>query len=64
MPVILTRDAEAIWLDPTIEEPGALLPLLKAYPADEMEWYPVSTGVNNPANDKPECVQPLHGSLA
>jgi len=64
MPVILTRDAEAIWLDPTIEEPGVLLPLLKLYRAAEMEWYPVSTWVNNPGHDSVECVQPLHGSRA
>jgi len=59
MPVILIREAEAVWLDPAIQEPGALLSLLKPYPADEMEWYPVSTRVNNPAHDGKECIVPL-----
>ena len=59
MPVILTQEAEAVWLDPTIQEPARLLPLLMPYPADEMEWYPVSTRVNNPAHDKPECPHPV-----
>jgi putative SOS response-associated peptidase YedK len=59
MPVILTSEAEAVWLDAAIQEPGALLPLLKPYPADEMEWYPVSTRVNNPAHDGKECIVPL-----
>lgn len=62
MPVILTRDAEAVWLDHTIQDPGPLLPLLKPYPAAEMEWYRVSTRVNNPAHDGPGCVQAVRGS--
>jgi putative SOS response-associated peptidase YedK len=56
MPVILAKDAEAVWLDPMIEDPARLLPLLTPYPAEEMEWYLVSTRVNNPAHDKPECI--------
>jgi len=59
MPVILTRDAEAVWLDPTIQEPARLLPLLKAYTAEDIEALPVSTQVNNPSDDSPECVRPL-----
>ena len=30
--------------------------LLTPYPADAMIAYPVSTRVNNPANDSPECI--------
>ena len=48
MPVILTREAEAIWLDPTIQDPARLLPLLTSYRAEEMEAYLVSSLVNNP----------------
>jgi putative SOS response-associated peptidase YedK len=59
MPVILTRDAEAVWLDPKIQEPEKLLPLLKHYPADQMEYYPVSQQVNSPAVDKPSNIEPL-----
>src|SRR5574337_21046 len=58
MPVILTQEAEAIWLDPAIQEPTQLLPLLKPYPAEGMELYPVSTRVNSPAHDGPECIKP------
>jgi len=58
MPVILTREAEGVWLDPMIQDPARLLPLLVPYPAEEMEAYPVSTTVNNPAHDGPECVSP------
>ena len=59
MPVILGKDAEGVWLDPAIQEPATLLPLLIPYPPEEMEWYPVSTRVNNPADDGPQCVIPL-----
>lgn len=59
MPVILTRDAEAAWLDPKTEDPVKLLPLLKQYPAEEMEFYPVSRDVNSPGVDKPGNIEPL-----
>jgi putative SOS response-associated peptidase YedK len=59
MPVILTRDAEAVWLDPTIQEPERLLPLLKQFPAELMEYYPVSRAVGSPAVDKPSNIVPL-----
>ncbi len=56
MPVILTGEAEAVWLDPEIQDPALLLPLLKPYSAEEMLAHPVSTKVNNPSHDSPECV--------
>jgi len=59
MPVILAKDAEAVWLDPTIQDPERLLPLLKPYQAEEMEVYAVSTKVNSPTNDGPECIEPI-----
>src|SRR5574337_1202802 len=37
MPVILTREAEAIWLDPAFQDPTRLLLLLRPYPAEDME---------------------------
>jgi putative SOS response-associated peptidase YedK len=59
MPVILNQDAEAVWLDPTIQDSARLLPLLRPYPSEEMEIYQVSTRVNNPDRDGPECIKPL-----
>ena len=64
MPVILTREAEPVWLDPAIQDPAHLLQLLKPYPAEEMGAYPVSRRVNRPDHDGPECIEPvgkLHG---
>jgi putative SOS response-associated peptidase YedK len=33
--------------------------LLTPYPAAEMLAYPVTTRVNNPENDSPDCTVPL-----
>jgi putative SOS response-associated peptidase YedK len=56
MPVILRQEDEAGWLDKE-SDPAQLLALLKAYPADAMEAYPVSRAVNSPANEGAELMQ-------
>jgi putative SOS response-associated peptidase YedK len=53
MPVILPRDAEAAYLDPTETRVAAILPLLQPFTADAMEAYPVSPAVNSPSSDGP-----------
>lgn len=58
MPVILHPDDHTQWLDPAPQTPERLLPLLRPYPADEMTAYPVSSLVNRPENDRPECLLP------
>ena len=66
MPVILPESAYERWLDPSERKPEELDDLIAPYPAEEMDAYPVSTVVNSPANDVPECVAPLteHGQEA
>ena len=59
MPVILNPTNYALWLDPSTHNPHLLSSLLTPFPADEMEAYPVSTMVNNPRNDRIECIEPL-----
>jgi putative SOS response-associated peptidase YedK len=56
MPVILPPDSYALWLDPAVQEPERLQPLLCPFPSNEMTAYPVSTVVNNPRNEQAECV--------
>ena len=58
MPVILSQEDYAQWLDPAARTPDSLQPLLRTYPEQEMAAYPVSTIVNNPINDQAECVVP------
>ncbi|MBN1268058.1 MAG: SOS response-associated peptidase [Kiritimatiellae bacterium] len=59
MPVILPREAYTDWLNPKEREPQDLHARLAPYPAEQMDMYTVSSRVNNPADDDPECVQPL-----
>jgi putative SOS response-associated peptidase YedK len=56
MPVILPEAKYEFWLSAAENEKHALLDCLKPYPADEMTAYPVTSFVNNPRNDTPECV--------
>lgn len=59
MPLILPPSAHAAWLQPGEASADHLLALLRPHPAEPMEAYPVSTLVNSPANDLPDCVRPV-----
>ncbi|WP_026103005.1 SOS response-associated peptidase [Pseudanabaena sp. PCC 6802] len=59
MPVILNPDDYDLWLDPAIVYTDRLQALLKPYPAEATIAYPVSSKVNSPKIDSPECNQPL-----
>ena len=61
MPVILEPDGYEQWLEPGDQSPTQLDGLLKSYPAEEMEAYPVSRLVNRPSNDSPDCIVPAEG---
>ena len=58
MPVIVEPEDFDMWLDPGAN-PEDGLHLCRPYPAEKMAVYPVSSVVNNPNNDVPECVQPV-----
>lgn len=57
MPVILPREAYQAWLQPGEQDPEKLSSYLAPYPEEDMEAYPVSTYVNNPQNNSPQCIQ-------
>jgi putative SOS response-associated peptidase YedK len=57
MPVILHPEDYALWLDPDFDEKEPLTTLLKPYPAEAMEAYPVSRRVNSPSNNQPGCIE-------
>ena len=58
MPVILHQEYEELWLDPSFKDTKELSSVLTPYLSDQMDFYEVSTVVNFPANDKPECIEP------
>lgn len=59
MPVILKREYEELWLDPEVNDVDKLLSLLIPYPPEMMEAYRVSSLVNSPKEDSPECIKPV-----
>ena len=58
MPVILESKNYELWLDSEAQQPQ-LQQLLRPYQADLMTSYTVSTKVNNPKNNTPECINSL-----
>jgi putative SOS response-associated peptidase YedK len=57
MPVILSWDDEAGWLDPTNQDPATLQAMLRSYPASEMEGVQVNPSLNKPSFEGPECLE-------
>jgi len=57
MPVILAAEDYDGWLEPQVQQPERLEPLLRPYPAGEMDAYPVSPYVNSPAHNDPRCIE-------
>jgi len=57
MPVILSGDGLWDWMD--LDEPEALMGLLKPYPSNKMVRFPVSTMVNKPDLDIPNLIEPV-----
>lgn len=60
MPVILTKQAESIWLDPTVQDPQVLQELIKPYEAEELQAYPVSEAVNSPKNNGADLIREIN----
>jgi len=56
MPIIIGPEDHDSWLSGTADDANALL---KPYKPEAMTAWPVSTVVNSPKNDKPECIEPL-----
>ena len=59
MPVILEANDYAQWLDSEEQNPERLSKLLRPYPASLMSAYAVSTAVNNPSFESPDCIRPV-----
>jgi putative SOS response-associated peptidase YedK len=58
MPVIIDPLDYSMWLDPG-PNPDEAQHLLRPYEAQKMAAYPVSTAVNNPRNENPQCIEPI-----
>jgi putative SOS response-associated peptidase YedK len=58
MPAILRAEDRMKWLEPVAGTPEELAQLLQPYPSELMRAFRVSTLVNSPAADLPECIVP------
>ena len=56
MPLILPPSDYGTWIDRGNEDAGRLAGLLRPFPAEAMEAYPVGPTVNDPRNDGPGCL--------
>jgi putative SOS response-associated peptidase YedK len=59
MPVILLLDSYDRWLDPNESDRKLLQDLLQPCASEVLKAFPISSTVNNPANDNPDCIVPV-----
>jgi putative SOS response-associated peptidase YedK len=59
MPVILGSDTYDLWLDREMQDVATASTLLRPNDARLMRCFPISTRINNVANDDEECSRPM-----
>jgi len=57
MPALLLPEDYGLWLDPAEDRPEVLARLVRPYPSEHLEAYPVSERVNSPEWENPDCIQ-------
>lgn len=60
MPVILSEEAEGLWMRAGSQDPGTLGSVLTPFPAGSMEALAVSDAVNSYRNEGQELTLPRH----
>jgi putative SOS response-associated peptidase YedK len=56
IPIIISRQDEARWLDPTISDLSSLYDMLRHYPVDKLAGYEVGVDVFSSKNDSPHFI--------
>jgi putative SOS response-associated peptidase YedK len=59
MPAILEPTEEAVWTDPLLTDPPAMLSCLRPLPAEQLIAFPVSRLVSDVRTDGPWLIEPL-----
>lgn len=57
MPVIIRKEDEDIWLDPSLHDKVRLASLMRPYDPEAMDCFKVSALVNSAYNNSPECIK-------
>jgi len=58
MPIILDPEDESKWLQET--PMNIVMSMLRSYPAEKMDMYPISNLVNVPTNNSLDIIKPLN----
>jgi putative SOS response-associated peptidase YedK len=58
-PIILPRAVIDHWLDPAVNDPAELKPMLTQYPGEEMQSWAVGKAVGNVRNQGPLLIEPV-----
>jgi putative SOS response-associated peptidase YedK len=64
MPVILAREDESEWLEPSPLPKDEMERLFRPFPSEKMEAYQVSKAVNDASKDSAELVRPVQRTKA
>ena len=64
MPAIIPREHYARWLDPALQDPAQIQPMIASYPAGELQAIPVGRQINNARNRGAELIAPVGAPLA
>ena len=59
MPAILEPAQEAVWTDPLLNDPSAVLACLRPFPAEQLITFPVSRLVSDVRHEGPRLIEPL-----
>jgi len=59
MPAIIPREQHRQWLDPALSGGAVLSDLMRPISPGDMVAHPVSTKVNSPTIDMPDCIEPV-----
>lgn len=63
MPVMLEQKDWQRWLDSEMTDPSQLVDLYESRPWDNLQYWPVTTEMNSPRFNSPECIAPINFSF-
>jgi len=59
MPIILPKQSIDHWLDPSVNDPVELKPMLQQFPGGEMQSWAIGKAVGNVRNQGPTLMDPI-----
>ena len=59
MPVIIRREDESRWLDPSVTDASSLYDMLRTYPSHLLDVYEVSSAVHSPKPNQAQLIDPI-----